>query len=277
MTWSRRELILAASVLLPTALVSRPGLSEGAGKRASIGKVDDLEGPAFRRNGQNLSPLHKGDPIFGDDELITGAGAKLQVRLGDGSILLLGAETSCLLASLALPSHEAAGDGLIVMGGGILRVILQGGGTWQSLSVESTTAIASGARHRLPGGERRGQYGGVRRDRLGRGRRQGRRYRTPGRRVRHRRRGRPGAQAGQSMGRGAGCPRIGPRRRLAIGADLEWIAHASPVPKSGASDTIRQYGPRRWRAFLWRGKSLSACRLTRPLADTRASPPRKQQ
>ncbi len=149
MHWNRRELIRTSSLLLPAILLCGPALAEEeraveerAEARRAIGKVDALEGAVFRQLGGSLAPLHRGDSIYGDDALVTGEAAKLQVRLSDGSILLLGAGTTAELKNLVLPTGETAGQGLIMMGGGILRVILQGGG-WQSLSVESTTAIAS--------------------------------------------------------------------------------------------------------------------------------------
>jgi len=136
----RRRLMAAGAGLAAMALLPATASAQESG---GIGVVDELTGAVFRRRDGAMVPLKRGDRIFRDDELVTGRDARMQVRLDDGAILVLGAGTRCLLKNLQLPTQEASGRGLAVVGGGILRVILRGGGAWQGFSVQGSTAIAS--------------------------------------------------------------------------------------------------------------------------------------
>lgn len=143
MTLHRRaflSLAAAAAALLPQSSTAQTVLKPGSG---GIGRVDALSGVAFRRRPEGLLVLKAGDPVFADDELVTAEDSRLQVRLHDGGLLVLGAGSRCALNALELPSDSLPGRGLATMSGGILRVILQGGGRWQGFAVRGSTAVAS--------------------------------------------------------------------------------------------------------------------------------------
>ncbi len=139
--WARRRLLIAGVAgLLGAALVGPGQTYADAG---AIGRVERLEGRVFLQRDGILLSLRQGNPIFAADEITTQQGAKLQIRLNDGSLLVLGGATKICLEDVALPTQEAPGRGLVVMGDGILRLILKGGGAWDGFSVDSSTSVAS--------------------------------------------------------------------------------------------------------------------------------------
>lgn len=125
----------AVAGLLPFAAPARA--------EEAIGRVERLDGSVYRRRDGAMTALRSGDLVYSADELVTRQGARLQIRLSEGSLLVLGGGTSLRLADVALPTTEASGSGLVVMGDGILRMILQGGGAWEGFSVEGSTSVAS--------------------------------------------------------------------------------------------------------------------------------------
>ncbi len=136
----RRRSLLAAGVA--GVLVAMLPRARAQSDR-EIGTVERLEGTAFRRRDREMTALREESPIHAADEIVTGPGAKLQIRLYEGSLLVLGGGTSLRLSEIALPTQETPGRGLIIMGDGILRMILQGGGAWEGFSVEGSTSVAS--------------------------------------------------------------------------------------------------------------------------------------
>ncbi|GAB5467704.1 MAG: hypothetical protein Kilf2KO_07340 [Rhodospirillales bacterium] len=130
----------AALAFLAFPLVAGQAAADQA---KTVGQVADLVGSAFRQRGEAVTQLKIGDPVSADDSLTTGRESKLQVRLLDGSILVLGAESSCALRNLHLPTREAGGRGLITLDGGTLRLLLVKGAGWSGFSVETSTVIAS--------------------------------------------------------------------------------------------------------------------------------------
>ncbi len=140
MQWARRSMRAAAA----TGLLAL-GLSQAlwAGTKAAIARFEGVEGNAFRLRSGQRTALRFGTLIFPADEIETGAGAKLQIRLNDGSLLVQGGGTGLCLEDVALPAQGLPGRGLVVMGDGILRLILQGGGAWEDCTVKASTSVAS--------------------------------------------------------------------------------------------------------------------------------------
>jgi len=118
------------------------GLAE-AGPLA--GSVVGLAGQVFLdRSGQRYG-LRLGDQVFVDDTFTVSAGAKLKLRMNDGSVLSLAENTTLRIDAYALNSYgqrQSAGVSLV---GGLIRAVTAPGG--QSSSFEVNTAVsASGAR-----------------------------------------------------------------------------------------------------------------------------------
>ena len=118
------------------------GLAE-AGPLA--GSVVGLAGQVFvDRSGQRYG-LRLGDQVFVDDTFTVSAGAKLKLRMNDGSVLSLAENTTLRIDAYVLNSYGQRQSAGVSVVGGLIRAITAPGG--QSSSFEVNTAVgASGAR-----------------------------------------------------------------------------------------------------------------------------------
>jgi hypothetical protein len=118
------------------------GLAE-AGPLA--GSVVGLAGQVIvERSGQRYG-LRLGDQVFVDDTFSVPAGAKLKLRMSDGSILSLASETTLRIDAYVLNSYGQRQSAGVSLTGGLLRTITAPGG--QPGVFEVNTAVgASGAR-----------------------------------------------------------------------------------------------------------------------------------
>jgi hypothetical protein len=109
------------------------------------GSVVGLAGQVFVDRGGQRYGLRLGDQVFVDDTFTVSAGAKLKLRMNDGSILSLASETTLRVDAYALNSsgqRQSVGLSLI---GGLVRAVTATGG--QSSVFEVNTAVGScGAR-----------------------------------------------------------------------------------------------------------------------------------
>jgi hypothetical protein len=101
-------------------LCACPGLAE-AGSLA--GSVVGIVGQAFAdRSGQRYG-LRLGDQFFVDDALTASAGAKLKLRLIDGSVVSLAENTTLRIDAYVLNSSGQRQSAVISLGGGLIRAI----------------------------------------------------------------------------------------------------------------------------------------------------------
>ena len=118
------------------------GLAE-AGPLA--GSVVGLAGQVFVDRSGQRSGLRLGDQVFVDDTFTVSAGAKLKLRMNDGSVLSLAENTTLRIDAYALNSYGQRQSAGVSLGGGLVRAITAVGG--QSSSFEVNTAVgSSGAR-----------------------------------------------------------------------------------------------------------------------------------
>ena len=118
------------------------GLAE-AGPLA--GSVVGLAGQVFvDRSGQRYG-LRLGDQVFVDDSFTVPAGAKLRLRMNDGSVLSLAENTTLRIDAYALNSAGQRQSAAVSLGGGLIRAITAPGS--QPSGFEVNTAVStSGAR-----------------------------------------------------------------------------------------------------------------------------------
>ena len=79
MTWLLRSVLAAA---LAFASAGSPA--------ASAAVVEAVQMPAWLERGGRQTPVAAGTALFASDELRTGAGARLYVKLAEGSLVKLG-------------------------------------------------------------------------------------------------------------------------------------------------------------------------------------------
>ena len=118
------------------------GLAE-AGPPA--GSVVGIAGQVFLdRSGQRYG-LRLGDQVLVDDTFTVSAGAKLKLRMNDGSILSLASDTTLRIDTYVLNSYGQRQSAGVSLSGGLLRTITAPGGPPGVFEV-NTAIGASGAR-----------------------------------------------------------------------------------------------------------------------------------
>lgn len=109
------------------------------------GSVVGVAGQAFvDRSGQRHG-LKLGDQVFVDDAFTVPAGARLKLRMNDGSVLSLAENTTLRIDAYVLNSAGQRQSAVMSLGGGLIRAITAPGG--QPSVFEVNTAVGtSGAR-----------------------------------------------------------------------------------------------------------------------------------
>jgi hypothetical protein len=133
----RRAISGLGLVLLCTIMLGpRPGMA------ADGCAVARMIGTATLLHGAGSVPLRPGMAVEPGDHVVTGPGARLEIRCGDGSTLALGESTTLSLAIL-----EDRGGGLrqalLRLVEGIVRIALPEEHPWSRFDVVTPTAIAS--------------------------------------------------------------------------------------------------------------------------------------
>ncbi|HVH81949.1 MAG TPA: FecR domain-containing protein [Stellaceae bacterium] len=121
-------------------LCSRPA---EAGSLA--GSVVGVVGQAFVDRSGQRSGLRLGDPVFVDDAFTVPAGAKLKLRMNDGSVLSLAENTTLRIDIYVLNSYGQRQSAVMSLGGGLIRAITAPG-SQPSLFEVNTAVGTSGAR-----------------------------------------------------------------------------------------------------------------------------------
>jgi hypothetical protein len=109
------------------------------------GSVVGIAGQAFADRGGQRYGLRLGDQVFVDDALTVPAGAKLKLRLADGSVVSLAENTTLRIDAYVLNSYGQRQSAVLSLGGGLIRAITAPAG--QPSVFEVNTAVGtSGAR-----------------------------------------------------------------------------------------------------------------------------------
>jgi hypothetical protein len=109
------------------------------------GSVVGLAGQVLVDRGGQRYGLRLGDQVFVDDTFTVSAGAKLRLRMNDGSILSLASETTLRIDAYTLNSAGQRQSAVMTLVGGLVRAITALGG--QPSVFEINTAVGNcGAR-----------------------------------------------------------------------------------------------------------------------------------
>lgn len=138
--WPRLAAALLALGML--AFAAGPSQAQPAG---AIGEVADVVGRALVTRHGDAEPerLTEGQPVLEGDRIRTEAGARVRLRLEDGSILQLGESTECYLDWVLFAPVLEMRDILIEVPLGIIRSIVEAVVPRSSVRLTTDTAIAS--------------------------------------------------------------------------------------------------------------------------------------
>ncbi len=95
------KLRLARMMLAAIVLAIAIPVGWAADPRPLIGQVDRIQGMASVAYDEATRPLKPADPIYLDDRLITGAAARLRVRLTDETEITLGENAELVVDHLS--------------------------------------------------------------------------------------------------------------------------------------------------------------------------------
>jgi hypothetical protein len=126
-------------LLLPLVLGLCP--CEAAAQPMPIGQVSGLVGTASAGDGAAARPLSVGAALHAGDRVTTGRASRLEIRLSDDSIMVIGESSRVQLKEFA--PRPGGGGALLELLEGILRIDLAPEGVWTDFDVRTYTAVAS--------------------------------------------------------------------------------------------------------------------------------------
>jgi hypothetical protein len=131
----RRTFMIAAGLAL-ALLFSRVVLADPAGEVLAMG------GQCLRTTGGQTVPLKIGDAVSVGDTIAVAQGAKLKLRMADGSILAAGSGSHLTIQSYAVGGATKR-DAKIELSSGLLRAVVAAVGEPQKFEVDTATGVAA--------------------------------------------------------------------------------------------------------------------------------------
>ena len=98
-------------------------------------------GDASVQRGATTQPVRPAMPLRQGDQLVTGAGGRVEMRCPDGSSLVVG-ERSTVRLSIFITDQRPQ-NAVVELLEGIVRTLLPGGHTWERFDIVTRTAVAS--------------------------------------------------------------------------------------------------------------------------------------
>jgi len=132
---------LAGAIVL-LVLLGWGGGAAAVDEAAAVGRVTAVEGRAVALRDDGRTLLTVGAPVYRDDRVSTGPGARLGIEFTDGSTLAVGAGSLIAVSDYAVGSGGAA-DATISLFMGILRAVIAPGTPPGGFEVQTRAAVAS--------------------------------------------------------------------------------------------------------------------------------------
>lgn len=115
----------------------------GAAEAPSSCEVTRVVGQATVVRANQSIPLSPNIVLYEHDQVVTGAGTKVEIRCDDGSTIVVGDRSSVSLSTFVTPPTRSGWTGVLTIIEGILRVTLPGTKRWNRLETVTDTAVAS--------------------------------------------------------------------------------------------------------------------------------------
>jgi hypothetical protein len=131
-----------ASALVFAALLSL-GWSAAARAADNAGEVLTFNGDCFVVNGDQRTPLKMGDALHVGDVIDVPEGAKLKLRMVDGSVLALASGTHMTIQSYAMSSNSQQRDAKLGLDTGLLHAVVSTMSQPSNFEVGTATGVAA--------------------------------------------------------------------------------------------------------------------------------------
>jgi hypothetical protein len=126
---------VAAALVLLAALAS-------AAAAQSVGEVLAMGGQCFLEAGGQRTPLKLGDAVHVGDSVDVPDGAKLKLRMADGTVIAAASGSHLTIDKYALGGAEKR-DAKFVLASGLLRAVVAAVGDPQKFEVSTATGVAA--------------------------------------------------------------------------------------------------------------------------------------
>jgi len=135
----RNPLAIAAIVAVLACL----GIRGAASAPAQAGEVLALFGQCFVETGGRRDPLKPGDPVHAGDTLDVAAGAKLKLRMNDGSVIAVASGSRVTIAEYRVGDGGESREATLSLGAGLLRAVVSTLSGPPHFEVDTATGVAA--------------------------------------------------------------------------------------------------------------------------------------
>ena len=129
-----------AAISLALALT---GLRDAASAEPQAGEVLALSGQCSGEIGGSRKPLKLGDAVQVGETVEVAAGAKLKLRMSDGSILAIASETRLTIANYRIGNGGESRDAILSLGAGLVRAVVSALRGSPHFEVDTATSVAA--------------------------------------------------------------------------------------------------------------------------------------
>ena len=135
----RKHFAIAAIV----AVLAGPGMREAATAEPQAGEVLALFGQCFVETAGRRNTLKPGDAVHVGDTLDVAVGAKLKLRMSDGSVIAVASGTRFAIADYRLGNGGESRDARFSLGEGLLRAVVSVLRGVPHFEVDTATGVAA--------------------------------------------------------------------------------------------------------------------------------------
>ncbi len=119
------------------------GVRGAAAAGPQAGAVLAMAGQCFAETDGRRTALSLGDPIYVAETLDVGAGAKLRLRMNDGSIISIASGTRLRIADYRVGRAGESREAILSLGEGLLRAVVSALRGSPHFEVDTATAVAA--------------------------------------------------------------------------------------------------------------------------------------
>ncbi len=107
------------------------------------GRVSQLQGAAFANHRDSSDNLYKGRPVSVGDHIVTGHNARVLLRMVDGTMLTLGADTEFVISAYHYSKKAKQGSATLELITGVFRAVTGAIGKLKERDFKVRTSVAT--------------------------------------------------------------------------------------------------------------------------------------
>jgi hypothetical protein len=119
------------------------GIRTGASAEPQAGVVLAMFGRCFGQTDGRTMPLSLGDPVYAAETLDVADGAKLRLRMNDGSIISVASRTRLTLTAYRVGNAGESRQAIVSLGEGLMRAVVSSFGGPARFEVDTATGVAA--------------------------------------------------------------------------------------------------------------------------------------